>query len=186
MVDLRGAVRDDVLKMADDLRQRVRDVAPAANAETRDEIERGSRRSPRGPAGCQSPRSTSRTPSPARASSVAFNGAMFQALRDTARRPGVGGDWLCVARGGKDGRDGKPIVFRGGFDTCDAYAEGDLVACEGQTFIATCDSPTGIPSDGKGWALFAARGAKGDPARRGCGDIKAIEGRPAPSQCNGG
>jgi hypothetical protein len=109
---------------------------------------------------------------------VAFNGAMFQALRDTARRPGVGGDWLCVARGGKDGRDGKSIVFRGGFDACDAYAEGDLVAYEGQTFTATRDSPTGIPSDGEGWALFAARGAKGE---RGAAGLRGHKGDRGPS-----
>jgi hypothetical protein len=70
-------------------------------------------------------------------------------------------------RAGKDGANGKSVVFRGAFDLRDAYAEGDLVGYEGQTFIATRDSPTGLPGDSNGWQLLAARGAKGERGERG-------------------
>jgi hypothetical protein len=91
------------------LRQRVHDVTAAANAEARDEIEARfvalSERPGRMPIAKEyEPDAITHA-----GHLVAFTGAMFQALRDTARRPGIGDDWICVARGGKDGRDGKSI-----------------------------------------------------------------------------
>jgi hypothetical protein len=167
MVELRGAVRDDVAAASGDLRQQARDASAVVGVELREMIEARfvalSERPGRMPiARAYEPETITRA-----GHLVAFNGAAFQALRDTARRPGAGGDWICVSRAGKDGRDGKSIVFRGVFDTREAYAEDDLVGYEGQAFIATSDSPTGIPGDSAGWALFAARGVKGERGAEG-------------------
>src|SRR5262245_38934913 len=38
----------------------------------------------------------------------ACDGACYQALRDTATRPGHSADWICLAVGGRDGHSIKP------------------------------------------------------------------------------
>jgi hypothetical protein len=167
MVELRGAVRDDVVKASGDLRQQARDASALVGVELREMIEARfialSERPGRLPiARAYKPDTITRA-----GHLVAFNGEMFQAIRDTARRPGGGQDWICVARGGKGGRDGRSIIFRGAFDLHEAYCEGDLVSREGQTFIATRDNPTGLPGDSDGWQLLAARGVKGDRGETG-------------------
>jgi hypothetical protein len=163
--EARAQLRDDVIKTADDLRARVHNMFAAASAEMRGMIEARfvalAERPGRMPiARAYEPDTITRA-----GHFVAFNGGLFQAIRDTARRPGVGQDWLVVARGGKDGVDGKSVVLRGTFDLRDAYTLGDLVGFEGQTFVATRNNPTGIPSDGDGWQLLAARreGREGRP-----------------------
>ena len=97
---------------------------------------------------------------------VVHNGATWQAKCDTAQTP-RGSDYVCVARAGVDGVDGKSIIMRGGFDTRDPYSAMDIVAYEGQTFVATCDNPACVPGDNDGWQLLAARGVKGERGAEG-------------------
>jgi hypothetical protein len=56
---------------------------------------------------------TRRSPAPrtyrsaGRGSFVVHDDSTWQALTDTAKRPGTGEDWVLIARAGKDGRDGQ-------------------------------------------------------------------------------
>jgi hypothetical protein len=98
---------------------------------------------------------------------VSCNDGTFQAVRDTAKTPGIGEDWRCLARAGGDGRDGvdgRSLCVRGVFDLHDCYSGMDVVAYEGQGYIAARDNP-GVPGV-DGWLLIAARGMKAGPANR--------------------
>jgi hypothetical protein len=92
---------------------------------------------------------------------VTFDGAAYQARRDSAQKPG-GADWVCVARAGRDART--PVV-RGTFDTREQYRELDVVAFDGATWIARRDNPGLCPGDG--WQLAAKQGRTGRPGPRG-------------------
>jgi hypothetical protein len=84
---------------------------------------------------------------------VAFNGATYQAKRDTAQRPGPGNsDWTLIAR---NGRDAVTPVVRGLFDTKEAYAQLDVVEYEGASYVAKHDNP-GIPGHDDGWQVFGS------------------------------
>jgi hypothetical protein len=98
---------------------------------------------------------------------VVHDGSAWQATKDTATRPGDGDDWICVAPGGRNGCDGKSIALRGPFDLRERYSALDTITHEGQSFIAVCDNPTGIPGTGNGWLLIAARGVKGEKGALG-------------------
>jgi hypothetical protein len=87
---------------------------------------------------------------------VAYDGASFQALQDTAQAPG-GSDWICLATAG---RDGKSPHVRGTFKPDEQYAELDIVAHNGGSFIAKCDNPGPCPGDG--WKSLTMPGKKGD------------------------
>jgi hypothetical protein len=98
---------------------------------------------------------------------VCYEGATWQALKDTAQIPG-GADWVCVARAGRDGVDGRTPTIRGTFDVYKKYAQFDVVTFDGASYIAGRDDPGICPGDG--WQLIAARGArgqKGSPGPRG-------------------
>jgi hypothetical protein len=92
---------------------------------------------------------------------VAYDGSTFQAIRDTARVPGEGDDWILLAHGGRDGA--MPHVC-GTFDPNAKYRLLDVVALNGSTFIARRDSP---PCPGEGWQLFASAGRSGGRGERG-------------------
>lgn len=58
---------------------------------------------------------------------VSCDGGLWQARKNTRQRPG-GPDWVCVARAGKDGRDGaRQLLVRGLIDrhAADSYAPTD-------------------------------------------------------------
>jgi hypothetical protein len=100
---------------------------------------------------------------------VTHNGATFQSVHDTAKTPGVGEDWRCLARAGRDGLngvDGRSLCVRGVFDLHDSYSAMDVVAYEGGGYIAKRDNP-GVPGVDDGWLLIAARGMKGESAEPG-------------------
>jgi hypothetical protein len=99
---------------------------------------------------------------------VTHAGALYQARRDVASTPMSGSDdWLCVARAGRDGKDGRSIVFRGAYDMRDLYSALDVVAYEGQSFVPVRDNPAGIPGDSADWLVIAARGVKGERGEPG-------------------
>jgi hypothetical protein len=82
---------------------------------------------------------------------VCHEGALWQACKDTAQAPG-GSDWLCVARGG---RDGLSLSVRGGFNAYKKYRQLDVVEFDGSSFIALRDAP-GTPG-GDGWQVLSRR-----------------------------
>lgn len=98
---------------------------------------------------------------------MAHRGAMWQATKDTAQEPG-GGDWVCVAGAGKDGRDGKdgttPNV-RGTYSSAGTYKKLDIAITDGAAFIATRDNPGKCP--GPGWQMISCQGKRGHVGQRG-------------------
>jgi hypothetical protein len=90
-----------------------------------------------------------------------YNGASFQALRDTGQEPG-GTDWVQIARAGRDG-----IIpqLRGTYDPKESYKRFDIVALNGSSFIARKDDPGECP--GRGWQLHASAGRSGGRGERG-------------------
>jgi hypothetical protein len=140
-----------------------REVTARALAEALDEVEkRPGVQGPPGPAG--------KLPSVRvwKAGQVAyedqvftFEGASFQALRDTGQAPG-GTDWVQIARGGRDG-----IIpqLRGTYDPKESYKRLDIVALNGSSFICKRDDPGECP--GSGWQLHASAGRSGGRGERG-------------------
>jgi hypothetical protein len=98
---------------------------------------------------------------------VAFNGATYQAKRDTAQKPG-GSDWICIAR---HGRDAITPTVRGNFNVNGCYAPLDIVTFDDAAYIAQRDDP-GFPGHGDGWQVLSRRGKQG---RRGEG-VKGPQG----------
>jgi hypothetical protein len=89
------------------------------------------------------------------------DGATWQALRDTAKRP-PHADWRCLAAAGIDGRS---LSIRELFDPEAVYAALDVVALNGGSFVARRDNPGPCPGDG--WQLLASPGKRGRDGERG-------------------
>jgi len=106
---------------------------------------------------------------------VTKSGATYQATRDTAEPPD-GKDWVCLARGGVDGRS--PRV-RGLFSDSESYKELDIVSVNGSSFIAKVASPG--PCPGPNWQLLVSQGRKGDKGERGLAGEKGERGLPGTS-----
>jgi hypothetical protein len=94
---------------------------------------------------------------------VSYDGSSYQALRDTAQAPG-GADWVCVARGGRDGLT--PNIC-GTFNAHKTYARLDIVEYDGAGYLARRDAPgvPGIPGDG--WQLMSRSGRRGATGETG-------------------
>jgi hypothetical protein len=103
---------------------------------------------------------------------VCHDGSLWQARKDTAQAPG-GSDWVCVARGG---RDGLSLSLRGAFDVYKKYAQLDVVEYDGAGYVARRDDPGLCPGDG--WQLLASRGRAGDKGEPG---PPGERGEPGPS-----
>lgn len=95
---------------------------------------------------------------------VTHAGSAFQAIRDTGREP-PHEDWICIARGGRDGADGRSFTVRGTWQDGEAYQRLDVIALNGGSFAARKDDPG--PCPGEGWQLIAAQGKAGKPGERG-------------------
>jgi hypothetical protein len=112
---------------------------------------------------------------------VVHQGATYQAIRDTGR--GVThADWICLARAGGNGCDGKTPNVCGTFDARKTYGRLDIVALDGAAFIARRDDPGLCPGDG--WQLLAAQGTRGEkglPGSRGEKGDKGDKGAPGPT-----
>jgi hypothetical protein len=105
---------------------------------------------------------------------VTHRGSTYQARCDTAREP-PHEDWICVARAGvdgKDGRDGGSLEVRGLFSDKETYKALDIVALNGGSFIARRDNPG--PCPGAGWQLIASQGKRGDKGERGLQGIPGV------------
>jgi hypothetical protein len=101
---------------------------------------------------------------------VSYGGALWQATRDTAHKPG-GSDWVCVARAG---RDADSFRLRGAFNATTYYRKFDVVEFDGNSFAAACDNP-GLPG-GDGWQLFARRGSRGPQGLVGARGLRGSTG----------
>ena len=115
---------------------------------------------------------------------MSYDGALYQATKDTAQAPG-GEDWICVARAGRDGCDGSTPRLCGTFDAHEAYARLDVVEYDGASFVAIHDNP-GIPGD-DGWQLLSRPGRRGDTGKsgpRGEKGDKGERGVPPPTIVN--
>jgi hypothetical protein len=98
---------------------------------------------------------------------VTHHGSTYQARCDIAREP-PHEDWICVARAGvdgKDGRDGCSLNVRGTFKAGESYRAFDIVALNGGSFIARRDDPGDCP--GEGWQLMLMPGKRGQQGPRG-------------------
>ena len=92
---------------------------------------------------------------------VTHLGGIWQVQRDTGQAP-PHADFLCLAMSGRDGRS--PHV-RGTWRAEEAYAELDVVALNGGSFVARKDNPG--PCPGEGWQLLVTRGVKGKDGEQG-------------------
>ena len=99
-------------------------------------------------------------------------GACWQALTDTAQRPGCE-DWVLIARAGRDGASMTP---RGEFDPGDSYGLLDIVTRNGCSYIAVRADPDVPADDGSGWMLLASRGEKGAQGKAGPRGAKGDKG----------
>jgi hypothetical protein len=97
---------------------------------------------------------------------VTFDGATWQATRDTGRAP-PHADWRCIARAGEDGEPGRSFTIRGTWAADTDYAALDVVVLGGSAFVARSDHPGACPGDD--WQLIAARGKAGKPGETGVG-----------------
>lgn len=95
---------------------------------------------------------------------VTFDGATYQAQRDTGKAP-PHDDWICIAASGRDGEDGRSITVRGTYSEANEYSALDVVALNGGSFVAKSDDPG--PCPGPGWQLLASQGKSGKPGERG-------------------
>jgi hypothetical protein len=103
---------------------------------------------------------------------VAYDGATFQARRDTGQPPSHA-DWRCLATAG---RDAKGIAVRGTFDETADYQRLDIVALNGGSFIALKDAPG--PCPGGGWQLIASQGKRGAAGEQGERGPSGPQGNP--------
>jgi hypothetical protein len=111
---------------------------------------------------------------------VTHNGATFQAARDTAKTPGVGEDWRCLARAGRDGCDGvdgRSLRLQGAYHVDGKYKRLDIVEFQGEVFIARRDRAGLCP--GADWLrLTGPRGERGPQGERGLRGSRGERGRP--------
>jgi len=93
---------------------------------------------------------------------VTKDGATYQAVKDTAELPESGKDWVCLARGGVDGRS---LTVRGLFSDSENYQKLDIATVNGSSFVAKQDNPGRCP--GPGWQLLVSQGKQGDKGKPG-------------------
>jgi len=99
---------------------------------------------------------------------VTYNGATYQAQRDTGREPSHEEHWACIAAAGVEG---KGYTSKGTWKADAEYQARDVVMLKGSTFAARIDNPGTCPGDG--WHLWASRGSKGEGQKGDKGDAGA-------------
>lgn len=183
--ELRGAVADDLERAISELPE-PRDWQPEIDAvaqraermvsDVADAVEDARRRVAEHPGTFPQVRSFAEGEVHYEGALAVFEGATWQATRDTARQP-PHEDWRCVAAAGRDGRDGsdgRSPDPRGTYAEGETYERLDVVAMNGGSFIALRDNPG--PCPGEGWQLLAGRGKPGKPGEKGEG----VRGDPGP------
>lgn len=108
---------------------------------------------------------------------VSFDGALYQASKDTGKSP-AHEDWTCIVSPGRDGVDGKSFTIRGTWEPGVEYDELDVVMINGASFAAKSHNPGECPGDG--WQLMAAQGKRGKPGERGLAGV-GLRGLPGAS-----
>jgi hypothetical protein len=109
---------------------------------------------------------------------VVHDGALYQALQDTAKTPGSD-EWICLARGGKDGADGRSLTIKDTYNPEEKYRELDVVTLDHKWFVAKHDDPGACP--GPGWKAGPGIGKTGRPGEAGPIGPKGDPGLSAPS-----
>jgi hypothetical protein len=104
---------------------------------------------------------------------VTHLGALWQVKQDTGQAP-PHADFLCLARAGQDGQDGRTPQVRGLWRADGEYRALDLVALNGSSFIARCDNPGACPGDG--WQLIVSAGKQGKPGEQGPQGLQGEKG----------
>jgi hypothetical protein len=100
---------------------------------------------------------------------VVHESGTFQARCDTAR--GLeSADWICLARSGAAGKDGRSLNICETYDPTRVYAALDVVSFKNSWFVAKRDHPGQCP--GPDWkagpsAKTGAQGARGEEGPRG-------------------
>jgi hypothetical protein len=92
---------------------------------------------------------------------VTYAGVLWQARGDTVHAP-PHSDWICMARAGRNGCDGRSPNVCGTYAAREKHEWLDIVALDGAAFIARRDNPGVCPGDG--WQLLSRHG---QPGRRG-------------------
>jgi hypothetical protein len=95
---------------------------------------------------------------------VTDQSASYQAKRDTAAAP-ESEDWICLARSGADGKDGRTFRPRGTYDPSKDYKRLDITMLNGSSFVALRDDPG--PCPGENWQLVASAGKRGQQGPKG-------------------
>jgi hypothetical protein len=109
---------------------------------------------------------------------VTHVGALRQAHSDTVHAP-PHSDWICIARAGRNGSDGRSPNVCGTYDVQETYKQLDIVALDGAAFIARRDNPGVCPGDG--WQLLSRQGRpglRGETGERGLRGEKGQRGEP--------
>jgi hypothetical protein len=155
----RTQLRKDFIELGDDLRARTRDASAAAVVELRSQIVSAEERLRNVP----SPLPVAKDWVPGtvtyRGGVATHKGASWQAAKDTAQTPG-GSDWVCLARAGHDGVDGRSVRMRGLYGQARCYEKLDIVLFAGEPFMAKHDAPGLCP--GEGWMKLSPRGRRGE------------------------
>jgi hypothetical protein len=79
--------------------------------------------------------------------------------------PGAEGPAGPPGPAGIAGTNARQWRHRRYYDPKQAYAEGDVVAHDGGSWLAVCDEPGPLPGDG--WAQLTTRGQRGKPGDKG-------------------
>ena len=109
---------------------------------------------------------------------VTHVGALWQARSDTVHAS-PHSKWICIARAGNDGYDGRSPNVCGTYDAREKYERLDIVALDGAAFIACRDNPGICPGDG--WQLLSRPGRpgrRGETGERGPRGEKGERGEP--------
>lgn len=103
-------------------------------------------------------------------------GGLYQAERDTAGEPGTdaGVDWICLARAGRDGKDGGSLNIRDTYVADVKYKALDVVTLDSKWFVARCDNPGVCP--GPDWKAGPGIGKTGRPGERGGPGERGLKG----------
>ena len=78
-------------------------------------------------------------------------------------------------RPGQAGADAKQWRHQRAYNPQAAYADGDVVAHDGGSWLALQDEPGPLPGDG--WAQLTVRGARGKPGDKGERGATGPDGR---------
>jgi hypothetical protein len=89
--------------------------------------------------------------------------------------PGERGENGERGEAGQAGADARQWRHRRSYDPRQTYADGDVVAHDGGSWLALQDEPGSLPGDG--WAQLTVRGQRGKPGDRGERGPQGSEGR---------